>query len=1628
MDRIVSYVTEKTGTNITIDKLFINFSGDLELEGLYLEDLQKDTLLYSRNLQVDIALTSLIFYNTLKLEDLQWTGVVAQIKRAENTEKYNFSFLPEALLSEEPAPEDEVSEPFTIEIGSLALTDFKVAYLDEFLGIESRNAIGQLYASVNTIDLEELIFYFEEVRLTNSDLTYLQTKPTAPQTNEATTASPRLQFLELSVNKFTANYRTLSDGIMAKVTIGELNMGIPNLDIASNSYAIEGLSLRNSDITLNVDSPLGVPNPQTPKPLAPSFSWPDLRLNASDIILENNQVHFASKSRGSQPGSSASYPLSISGIGLSVPTLSYEPGKAVATIDHFTFEEQSGFALKELRLDGSMDDNHLQLSNVNVETRGSRLNGAVKLDYTSMGELMNASQKVSIDMNVPSFSININELLAFQPSLADNQILMAVAQYPVSGQLFAKGTLDQIFLARSEVRWGNDTRLTLEGTVFQGSEVDSLRVDFNTIRGVSSRSDMDRFIIEKDTMLSLPEEVQLTGRASGSIADISAEIYLTSSLGSASFKGRGGLSDTPFIDGAMAVDSLQLDQLLHNTKLGLLSLSAKVSAKGAALDALSGNYEAMVSHFDFNEYTFSNLSANGTIQNGKGTMDLDYQDAHLNLASQTLLDLGKDHYAITSKTTLKGADLKALLLSSHAIKLGANIEVAFEGTSDTYSFETIISQVVSVLDGEQVPTGNISINGSLGPNRTRITIESGFLNASLQADGTPDRIAKALEYQLKGYFLNEKVPDIQKDSIAMQLSARVTPQPIVTKLFLEGLEQLDTIAINAYFDARTEKFQADLHLPYVQYQGAAVDSLHISIDGSATQLRFASGMASLTYGEVFIDKTDFNGTLLNKELLLDFNSYDGEEKLVHIATEMSMNKDTINLTIDPSQLILNKKQWRIPENNAISISEKLLRFENLRLIRNAEVLTISNTIGGNGTEDLNIIFENFSLQTFLSLLNPNEVLASGLVNGKLIVENPFGATGIVADVKIDELEVLQNPLGNLSLKTVSAGPAQYDFNLSLKDGGLDMDLTGDYNAAETDAQLNLDLDLIKMDLKVIEGLSGGVITDAEGNISGNMQISGTTENPIYSGRLGFNGANFKVASLNAAFKISEEEFKIDNSGLFLNDFQISDVKDNRFTIDGAIWTKTLTNPAFDIDLKTEGFQVINSTKEDNPLFYGEATMDAAITVKGDLRLPVIEGKLKMRKITDVTYVVSESQLDVDETEGIVVFVNKANTDAILTLTDQDETRTNFRGINANMILEIADDATFNIIIDERTGDNLQISGNAALNVNLEANGSVNLTGRYEVNSGHYETSLYKVVKRRFEILKGSTITFLGDPMDAKFDVTAAYSVKTSAAPLMTTVTSGQDASVTGKFKQVVPFLVYLNVDGELLAPKLSFKLDMPKDAQGSFGGVVYGRVLQLNEQESELNKQVFSLLALNRFFPDSGSDGSIGGTTTLARDNVNNLLSGELNAFSDRIFGKSGFELDFDLNSYTDFQGDSPQNRSLLNINAKKTFLEDRLIISAGSVVDVRGNSQVDQGESPVIGNLSLEYLLSEDGKYRLKGFRKNEFQNILDGQITLTGIAFIFDREFNRFSELFNPIKNEEEENTDDKDRTKNSKKKKQR
>ena len=138
-----------------------------------------------------------------------------------------------------------------------------------------------------------------------------------------------------------------------------------------------------------------------------------------------------------------------------------------------------------------------------------------------------------------------------------------------------------------------------------------------------------------------------------------------------------------------------------------------------------------------------------------------------------------------------------------------------------------------------------------------------------------------------------------------------------------------------------------------------------------------------------------------------------------------------------------------------------------------------------------------------------------------------------------------------------------------------------------------------------------------------------------------------------------------------------------------------------------------------------------------------------------------------------------------------------------------------------------------------------------------------------------------------------------------------------------------------------------------------------------------------------------------------------MNALSSKLFGDSGFQVGFDFDSYQDYQSGSGQNRTDLNINAQQSLFNDRLIVEVGSQVDLEGGSQQADQANSILANISIEYMLTDDGRWRIRAFRKNQFESIIDGQLVVTGAGLIFNREFNEFKNLWKaPVQKENKRN----------------
>lgn len=337
-------------------------------------------------------------------------------------------------------------------------------------------------------------------------------------------------------------------------------------------------------------------------------------------------------------------------------------------------------------------------------------------------------------------------------------------------------------------------------------------------------------------------------------------------------------------------------------------------------------------------------------------------------------------------------------------------------------------------------------------------------------------------------------------------------------------------------------------------------------------------------------------------------------------------------------------------------------------------------------------------------------------------------------------------------------------------------------------------------------------------------------------------------------------------------------------------------------------------------------------------------------------------------------------------------------ISANITID--KNAEFIIIVDDRNGDVVRLKGDAQLNGGIDPSGKTNLTGTYTLNQGSYDLS-YATFNRRFLLKPGSTITWQGDPTSATMNITAIYIAKVAPIDLVSNQLSGE--SEQALYKERLPFNVDLRLTDQLMQPNIKFDIVLPDSSYNVGSDVVNtvnGKLEQLRQDPNEMNKQVFAVLLLNHFIGDNPFQSQAGndGLQGTIRSSVSSLLSDQLNNLAGNLI--AGVDVNFALQSGTDYASGTATNRTDLNVGLSKRFLNDRLTVNVGNNFNLEGQQAGEQATN-IAGDISVGYKLTQDGRYLIRAYRKDQFI-VVQGQVIETGVGFSLTVDYNRFSQIF--------------------------
>ena len=1310
--------------------------------------------------------------------------------------------------------------------------------------------------------------------------------------------------------------------------------------------------------------------------------------------------------------------LDIKHLKLDVENIAYSSDSTLAIIRTSTLEERCGLQLKQLKGQVRYTNEEAQLTGFLLQTAETRIDADVHLKTASWSTLSSQLGLLQLQAGIRPSVIAMQEALYFVPDMRNNPSLQPLwkKRLAVTGNM--RGTLARLEIPGLEVKDNDQNFLSVKGTIYQATDPQRMGADLTAVKMESSDKGI-RSWLPPNTLpasMKLPNRLTLNGSIRGGMQLLKPDLQLSTDMGDASLKGElADFMDTKKIryDVALQTKALQLGKILGDTSMG--ALNGAVTAKGKGVDPQTAGADAHIAiqSFTYNRYTYEGIDMQAELQHGaykakggikdpnaKATFDLSGKLDSLQPAISMRMDLNKldllaTHFT-TSPLTVKSC-MEAQLDNLAPRRLHGFVTVhrlTLADDKDIYALDSI--QLKAGADGGiqrlrlTGPFGGVTASGDFN-YQTFATAAGALITRHLEAAaGHPAPKGESQHMQFEGNLsipksLRKLLPDIQLDK----------------PLTLRGRLNTDSSLLDAHFA-----------IPTMRYDSFKVDTLIADVTADSSAMNAKILLGHLSHPQIPLQRTTFGLNaqkgIVDWDLLMGNNPQRLRYRiggwlhfLQHDSLLLSLKKD----------LLLNRQPWAVVGDNRIVTQNGSVAFADIGIQQGAQELRIRTTGTGTPTTlpDLLVQLKDFRLSTVTSLIEKDTALAEGISNGNITISNLDKSPLIDGKLSVDSLAVMGAALGQLRLTANTTTDNTVHLNTTLQGHGNDVHLQGTYADL-----MDLQLDIAKLNMKSVEPFTFGSITNMRGQMSGNLRFRGNLDKPEIRGSLHFEKAAGRATAINNFLELPSEDLVFDATGIRFSQFVIADSTGNEAVINGQILTKDYKAYQLQLDMNAKNFMALGPQAKNDPeqFYYGPAYVDVRARIRGTLDLPRVEMNLKLREKSQITVMIPEEAPGVSSRVGVVEFIDPAAwTDTTLRVKDTTHLRTSgLKGFVFSGDIEVTPQSSLKIIIDRINGDYLEVKGNATLNLTMDPSSKMSLTGRYEINEGKYAMSLNQLIKREFSIVKGSTIIWNGDPLSADVNIKAKYDVNAVAGDLIQDQISSNDPT-RRKFNQKVPVEVYLNIKGELMKPDITFELGMPEKEQGALNGMVYTRMKQINQVPSELNKQVMGLLVLNRFISENPFDEldnkSGSAAEDIARKSVSKIVSQQLNNLAGSLI--KGFDVNFDLqsqNAYTD--AGNRQESTKLKVDVSKRLFNDRLTVSVGSNIGISGTQSQNQRASSIIGDVSAEYTLTPDGRYRIKAYQRNLTETVIQGQIVETGLTFMLVMDYNEFKEIFGKNKKE--------------------
>ncbi len=1257
-----------------------------------------------------------------------------------------------------------------------------------------------------------------------------------------------------------------------------------------------------------------------------------------------------------------------------------------------SMKESAGLDLRELSFRLTGGTRHAQLSDFNLRLPHSQLfipilsasyelrNGSIALPSLQYNGEIEQSRLTLSDAStfLPLFK-NFNNTLYLSSKFSGTSTSLRVSTLSLTSadhsvNLDMGGSVNKL---ASGIRWA--------------AQVGKLSLSARTIEFISRNL--------KGQKISIPEAANRLGNVNfkGEVGGLGKNIAMNGTLETDAGAARLGIGlHGKQFSAHMETSGIQLGKILADPHFGIIATHINVNGvmKEGSLPDLTA--KGQVSRFEWNGYDYRDISLDGKYASGTFTGKIGMDDPNGKIGIEGLFAHGTGKPKMNLTATIDHLNPSALKLTNQ-----------WTGTQ----FSGILHADIS---GNKLADANGSVTLS----------QFNMKNAT--TDYTLDQLTLKAGYNGHEHFIN-----LDSDFAHMELNGQYDYNTIVRSITnlvasklptLPGLPKATSTPGNT-FDldltiTRTDWLRALLGIDVqidnpVELRAAMNDQQHqLTLNAIAPSL-YLNGTR---YEDATILVTTPNDTLcanttftkvgdkggktmvdvsaqaadnhLTSGILFNENKPHGIKGNMNLDARFYKNvngQSTADLRVLPSEIMVGDTAWQV-HPSSITYHAGALHVENFAIEHNQQYLRI----GGNATryaeDSLTVDLKGINVEYILNLINFHSVDFSGLASGQASIKSVMSKPSAWAKLDVSKFQFEDGNMGTLhALVDWNQNENQINIHATADDGvEHQTHINGYVSPGRSDMELNIDAYGTR--LEFMEKLCSSFLGDVDGYATGHIRVFGPLKAINMEGQVVAHG-NVAVTSLGTTYTLTGDTVTFEPDNIIFHNDLIHDKDGHTGTVNGRVTHKNLSNFGYDLKIAADNLLAYDFKTYGDQTFFGTVWATGTCAIKGKSGEVNIDVDVMPERGSFLEYnavspdAVSSGQFITwnDRTPT----TNLSDTLALQVKSSDTDNTDMASDMHINFLINTTPEVTLRVLMDQQSGDMITLNGQGVIRATYYNKGTFLMFGNYLVDHGTYRLTIQNVIRKDFQFLPGSTITFGGNPYDAALGLKAQYAVQGVS---LSDIGVGRSFTSTG-----IRVNCLMNIGGTPGQPRVDFGMELP-----TLSADAEQMVRSLINTEEEMNQQVLYLLAVGRFY-NSGVNTQEGAEqrsqTTLAMQSLlSGTISQQINNVIGTFMGKSNWNFGANIST-----GDEGWNNAEYEGLLSGRMLGNRLLFNGQ--FGYRDNANA---TTSFIGDFDLKYLLTPNGGISLDIYNQTNDRYFTRNSLNTQGVGLELKKDFTSLRDLF--------------------------